>query len=193
MTSSELELNASSLSHKNGTPRQLSTSSQKASPKDKTFTRQRHPGLRTSRSTSVRRFSDLQKPYIKSTGSLNYLSSGSRPDITFTVSKLCEGNAKPTDRHGNTQKGLGFFQPTARRAPDLRGFFPALMYLCSAAVAGKTYYLVLVERSRQIHSYTCNNTTINHKISKISHFCNNLKHLIKCISTCYYAPRWLTV
>lgn len=39
---------------------------------------------------------EQQKAYIKKTGSLNYLSMGTRPDITFTVNKLCEANAKPT-------------------------------------------------------------------------------------------------
>ncbi|WPJ67452.1 hypothetical protein SMAC4_14172 [Sordaria macrospora] len=74
--------------------------------------------------------SGQQKAYIKSTGSLNYLSTGTRPDITFTVSKLCEGNAKPTDRHltvmkhlyryltGHSDLGIvlgGRFSPTAGR------------------------------------------------------------------------------
>jgi hypothetical protein len=49
---------------------------------------------------------EIQKPYIKKTGSLNYASMGSRPDITFTVNKLCEGNAKPTDRHDYVMRHL---------------------------------------------------------------------------------------
>jgi hypothetical protein len=40
-----------------------------------------------------------KKSYIKRTGSLNYLATGTRPDITYTVSKLCEANLGPSDKH----------------------------------------------------------------------------------------------
>jgi hypothetical protein len=40
-----------------------------------------------------------KKAYIKRTGSLNYLATGTRPDICYTVSKLCEANAGPSDEH----------------------------------------------------------------------------------------------
>ncbi|KAK1775153.1 hypothetical protein QBC45DRAFT_456675 [Copromyces sp. CBS 386.78] len=46
------------------------------------------------------------KPYLKKTGSVNYLSTGTRPDITYTVNRLCEGNAKPTNRHLELMKHL---------------------------------------------------------------------------------------
>ena len=39
---------------------------------------------------------EQQKWYIKKTGSLNYLSMGTRPDITFTVNEFClQGECKP--------------------------------------------------------------------------------------------------
>jgi hypothetical protein len=40
-----------------------------------------------------------QRDYIKKTGKLNYLTIGTRPDISFTVSKLCEANARPSKKH----------------------------------------------------------------------------------------------
>jgi hypothetical protein len=49
---------------------------------------------------------EQQKRYIKKTGSLNYLSMGTRPDITFTVNKLCEANAKPTTGSMTVMKHL---------------------------------------------------------------------------------------
>jgi hypothetical protein len=39
---------------------------------------------------------DTQRDYIKKTGKLNYLAIGTRADISFTVGKLCEANAKPS-------------------------------------------------------------------------------------------------
>lgn len=74
---------------------------------------------------------EIQKPYIKKTGSLNYTLMGSRPDITYTVNKLCEGNAKPTDRHDyvmrhlfrylvdNSDRGLLLGGLSFPRQPDL--------------------------------------------------------------------------
>ncbi|WPJ63823.1 hypothetical protein SMAC4_13684 [Sordaria macrospora] len=47
-----------------------------------------------------------QKSYIKKTGSLNYLSMGTQPDITFTINKLCEANAKPTTGSVTVMKHL---------------------------------------------------------------------------------------
>jgi hypothetical protein len=41
----------------------------------------------------------ITKSYIKKTGSLNYLAVGSRADLTYTVSRLCEANAGPSDAH----------------------------------------------------------------------------------------------
>jgi hypothetical protein len=39
------------------------------------------------------------KWYIKRTGSVNYLSTGTRPDITYTTNRLCEANAGPSEAH----------------------------------------------------------------------------------------------
>lgn len=39
------------------------------------------------------------KSYIKKTGSLNWLSTGTRPDISYTVSRLCEANSGPSQQH----------------------------------------------------------------------------------------------
>ncbi|CAJ2508587.1 Uu.00g136130.m01.CDS01 [Anthostomella pinea] len=50
--------------------------------------------------------SDEQKSYIKQTGSLNYLSAGSRPDITQTINKLREANAGPSKQHLEALKHL---------------------------------------------------------------------------------------
>jgi hypothetical protein len=46
------------------------------------------------------------KLYVKKTGSLNYLSTGTRPDITFTVSRLCEANFGPSEAHLHLVKHL---------------------------------------------------------------------------------------
>ena len=46
------------------------------------------------------------KPYIKTTGSLNFLSTGTRPDITFTVFKLMEANSGPSNEHLQLLKHL---------------------------------------------------------------------------------------
>ncbi|KAK1779900.1 hypothetical protein QBC45DRAFT_325113, partial [Copromyces sp. CBS 386.78] len=46
------------------------------------------------------------KPYIKKTSSLNYASIGSRPDITYTVNKLCEGNVKLINRYNYIMRYL---------------------------------------------------------------------------------------
>ncbi|OXV06724.1 hypothetical protein Egran_05509, partial [Elaphomyces granulatus] len=37
--------------------------------------------------------------WLQRTGSLNYLSMGTRPDITYTTNKLSEANANPTSTH----------------------------------------------------------------------------------------------
>ena len=61
-----------------------------------------------------------QKEYIKDIGSLNWLSTGTRPDITYTVSRLAEANAGPSQAHlellkhvlrylnGTTAQGIEF-------------------------------------------------------------------------------------
>ncbi|KJZ68227.1 hypothetical protein HIM_12384 [Hirsutella minnesotensis 3608] len=48
----------------------------------------------------------LQKSYIKQTGSLNFLSTGTRPDITYTTNRLCEANAGPSEQHMQLLKHL---------------------------------------------------------------------------------------
>ncbi|KJZ70290.1 hypothetical protein HIM_10334 [Hirsutella minnesotensis 3608] len=48
----------------------------------------------------------FQKSYIKQTGSLNFLSTGTRPDITYTTNRLCEANAGPSDQHKQLLKHL---------------------------------------------------------------------------------------
>ena len=40
-----------------------------------------------------------QKAYIKKTGSINWVSTGTRPDIAYTASRLCEANAGPSEDH----------------------------------------------------------------------------------------------
>jgi hypothetical protein len=47
-----------------------------------------------------------RKAYVKKTGSLNWLSTGTRPDISFTVSKLCEANRGPSEQHISVSKHL---------------------------------------------------------------------------------------
>jgi hypothetical protein len=41
----------------------------------------------------------VQKDYIKKTGSINYPAIGTRPDICYTISKLCEANDNPSKQH----------------------------------------------------------------------------------------------
>jgi hypothetical protein len=48
----------------------------------------------------------LQKAYIKDTGSLNWTSTGTRPDISYTVSRLAEANAGPSQVHIDLMKHL---------------------------------------------------------------------------------------
>jgi hypothetical protein len=40
-----------------------------------------------------------QKDYIKKTGKLNYLAIGTRPDLSYTISKLSEANGNPSKQH----------------------------------------------------------------------------------------------
>ncbi|KAL2015882.1 hypothetical protein VTK56DRAFT_4657 [Thermocarpiscus australiensis] len=47
-----------------------------------------------------------QKAYIKKTGALNWLANGTRPDIAYTVSRLCEANNGPSDTHLELMKHL---------------------------------------------------------------------------------------
>ncbi|KJZ70069.1 hypothetical protein HIM_10530 [Hirsutella minnesotensis 3608] len=47
-----------------------------------------------------------QKSYIRQTGSLNFLSTGTRPDITYATNRLCEANAGPSDQHMQLLKHL---------------------------------------------------------------------------------------
>ncbi|KAI6777540.1 transposase, partial [Emericellopsis cladophorae] len=46
------------------------------------------------------------KQWLKRTGSLNWLSIGTRPDIAYTVNKLCEANNGPKEVHGTIFKHL---------------------------------------------------------------------------------------
>jgi hypothetical protein len=45
-------------------------------------------------------------PYLEAIGSINYLASGSRPDIAFAISKLARYSSKPTVTHWNGVKHL---------------------------------------------------------------------------------------
>ena len=42
---------------------------------------------------------DKKKWYLKRTGSLNWLASGTRPDITYTVNRLAKANNGPSNNH----------------------------------------------------------------------------------------------
>jgi hypothetical protein len=68
-----------------------------------------------------------KKAYIKRTGSLNYLATGTRPDICYTVSKLCEANAGPSDEHLALIKHLArYIKYTAKLSICLGGKLPDL-------------------------------------------------------------------
>jgi len=47
-----------------------------------------------------------QKGYIKKTGSINWVACGTRPDISYTASRLCEANAGPSQEHLDLLKHL---------------------------------------------------------------------------------------
>ena len=49
---------------------------------------------------------DHRTEYLSKSGSVNYVSSGTRPDITYIVSRLCEGNARPGKHHFAAMKHL---------------------------------------------------------------------------------------
>ena len=49
---------------------------------------------------------DKQLSYIKQTGSLNYLSVNTRPDITLTTNRLSEANQGPSEQHLQLLKHL---------------------------------------------------------------------------------------
>lgn len=59
--------------------------------------------------------------YIKQTGSLLYLSTGTRPDITYTISRLCEGNAGPGQEHLTVLKHLYRYLTTTKSMGLLLG------------------------------------------------------------------------
>jgi len=61
------------------------------------------PSLPLAPATSNDKLCD-QKTYQKLMGSLNYLAITSRPDIAFTVSKLCQFNNNPTLTHFKAAK-----------------------------------------------------------------------------------------
>lgn len=46
------------------------------------------------------------KMWLKRTGRLNWVSQGTRPDITYTVNKLCAANAHPSEAHVKVFKHL---------------------------------------------------------------------------------------
>lgn len=65
-----------------------------------------------------------QRQYIKETGSLNYLAVNSRPDISFTVGKLCEANSKPGKVHRDILNHLWrYLNSTAHFGITLGGKF----------------------------------------------------------------------
>ncbi|GJC88077.1 hypothetical protein ColLi_10915 [Colletotrichum liriopes] len=41
---------------------------------------------------------DRCKLYLQITGSTNFLSTGTRPGITYATSRLCEANSRPASR-----------------------------------------------------------------------------------------------
>lgn len=47
-----------------------------------------------------------QKGYIKKTGSVNWVSTGTRVDIAYTVSRLCEANSGPSQAHLDLMRHL---------------------------------------------------------------------------------------
>jgi hypothetical protein len=47
-----------------------------------------------------------QKTCIKKTGSLNWITCGTRPDISYTVSRLCEADSGPSQAHLDLTKHL---------------------------------------------------------------------------------------
>lgn len=49
---------------------------------------------------------DRQKAYIKDTGAVNWVASGTRPDIAYTVSRLAEANAGPSQAYLDLLKHL---------------------------------------------------------------------------------------
>lgn len=56
--------------------------------------------------TSWKPLEEETKMYQKRSGALNWLSTGTRPDITYTVNKLAKGNAGPSAAHIYLQKHL---------------------------------------------------------------------------------------
>ena len=49
---------------------------------------------------------DRQKAYIKDIGAVNWVACGTRPDIAYTVSRLAEANAGPSQAHLDLMKHL---------------------------------------------------------------------------------------
>lgn len=65
---------------------------------------------------------DRQKQYIKDTGSVNWLANGTRPDIAYTVSRLAEANAGPSQAHLDLMRHLyRYLQGTTTHGIELGG------------------------------------------------------------------------
>jgi hypothetical protein len=65
---------------------------------------------------------DQQKEYISNTGSLNWAATGTRPDIAYTVSRLAEANAGPSEAHLTLMKHLWrYLAGTAEYGLELGG------------------------------------------------------------------------
>jgi hypothetical protein len=65
-----------------------------------------------------------QKAYIKDTGSINWVSCGTRPDIAYTVSRLAEANAGPSKEHLDLMKHLyRYLKGTKSYGIELGGHF----------------------------------------------------------------------
>lgn len=59
------------------------------------------------------------KEWLKRTGSLNYVSVGTRPDITYTIQKLCEANMGSTATQDEIMKHL-FRYPAGTKSLSIR-------------------------------------------------------------------------
>jgi hypothetical protein len=65
---------------------------------------------------------ECQKQYIKDTGSINWLATGTRPDIAYTVSRLAEANSGPSQAHLDLVRHLyRYLKGTATYGIELGG------------------------------------------------------------------------
>ena len=65
---------------------------------------------------------DRQKAYIKDTGAVNWVACGTRPDIAYTVSRLAEANAGPSQAYLDLMKHLlRYLKGTANRGLEFGG------------------------------------------------------------------------